>query len=92
MAYFIDDLGDLLKEMFADLNPKELSRRALDTNLPVEVRLMLVEVIANYSDDPRAQLREIAEKGDGDVATRAAKLLGELSRRVDGKGEGASKT
>lgn len=86
LAYFLDGVGDLLKEMFGDMDPKRLSEKALDRKLPVEVRVALVDLLASWAEDPVAQLKEVAEKGDGEVASHAARLLAELEAKgVSGK-------
>lgn len=78
MAYFIDSMGDLLKKMFEGMGLKELTKRALDRKLPIEVRLRVVDIMVNYGEECVAHLEKVAKKGDGEVAAYAARRLAEL--------------
>ena len=78
MAYFIDGLGDLLKEMFNGMNLKELTKKALDKKLPVEVRLKVVDLMLSFGEDSISHLEKVSKKADTEIAEYASRKLREL--------------
>ncbi|PSN86965.1 hypothetical protein B9Q03_11435 [Candidatus Marsarchaeota G2 archaeon OSP_D] len=78
VAYFIDGLGDLLKEMFNGMNLKELTKKALDKKLPVEVRLKVVDLMLSFGEDSISHLEKVAKKADTEIAEYAGRKLREL--------------
>jgi len=78
VAYFIDGMGDLLKEMFSGMNLKELTKKALDRKLPVEVRLKVVDLMLNFGEDSVSHLEKVAKKADAQIAEYASRKLKEL--------------
>ncbi len=78
VAYFIDGMGDLLKEMFSGMNLKELTKKALDKKLPVEVRLKVVDLMLNFGEDSVSHLEKVVKKADAEIAEYASRKLKEL--------------
>ncbi|MEM0271838.1 MAG: hypothetical protein QW514_04760 [Thermoprotei archaeon] len=86
MAYFIDGVGDLLKQMFGGMSLKDLTKKALDRKLPVEVRLRVVDLIFNYGEEGVHHLEKVARKADVEVAKYASRKLLELKSPSRNKG------
>jgi hypothetical protein len=82
VAYFIDGVNDLLKQMFSNMGLKDLSKRALDKKLPIEVRIKVVDLMANYGPECLPYLEKVVRKADGEVSQYAQKKIAETRDRM----------
>lgn len=82
LAYFLDGLSDLTKTMIESLGLKQLTKKALDKKVGLDVKIKVLDAIASYGNEGTSSLMLIIEKTkEKEVKEYAQRKLAELQNK-----------